>query len=126
MPEIVRIKRLVKHWQKEAAGYDISQDYWDALDGTMGKQGPISLTRHILERYAIGCTTANEWIVKGRPCTVTDTMVLAQKVAEQVQDILLRGQAKSRTHVRGLEHGRDEDAMETLMSEVRSPKMQPS
>lgn len=54
-PEVVRLKRLVKRWQREAEVYDIADAHWESLPGTSGKQGAISLMRHTLERAGVTC-----------------------------------------------------------------------
>lgn len=69
-PELVRIKRMIKHWLKEAAGYGIPASYWDALQGTTCKQGPISLLRHDLEACGIGCMELWIWNIDGRRAQV--------------------------------------------------------
>lgn len=64
-PEIVRAKRMVRHWQKEVRDYVIPPGYWDALSSTLGKQVPISLMRRVPEKYGVGCPAADAWVFCG-------------------------------------------------------------
>lgn len=77
--------------------------------------------RHLLEKYEFGCSSAHAWTIDGL-WPVEGTMDLAQRVATQVRCALWRNQAKRRMHLRGLDHGRDKEMMDGLMSEIRSPK----
>lgn len=52
-PEVVRMKRLAKQWQKEAEVYAITHALWSSPTSTSGKQGPMSLMRHMLERASV-------------------------------------------------------------------------
>lgn len=45
-PEVVRAKRIVKHWHKEAAKYCITDEYWETLAGTARKLGPFTEASH--------------------------------------------------------------------------------
>lgn len=78
--------------------------------------------KRMLERYDIGCTDLDRWVVCGRAYTVADTGGLANIAADVAWAALWRMQAKRRLHLQGQEQGRDEEAMEALMAEVKSPK----
>lgn len=101
--ELVRIKRMVKHWQHEVAGYEAPTGSWDRLQGTTGKQGPISRTRHELEEFGIGCTDMHTWNIEGKKVPVSGTQDLARQVPGAARAALRRAQATRRLHLRGLE-----------------------
>lgn len=96
--------------------------YWDSLAGTAVKQGPRSLMRHELEKSDIGRTDMNTRDINGRWVQLAGTRYLALQVPGAARDALCRAQAKRRMHLRGLEQGRDEAAMTTLMKERKCPK----
>lgn len=121
-PELVRAKRMVKHWQNKYTEYTVPQEYWDTLQSTSGKQGPVSLMRHVLERYEIRCDAPDRWDIAGRTHQVSTTMDIARRVARQVSKVLWACQAKRRPHLRGMESGRDEQSMQKLIAEFRSPR----
>lgn len=65
-PEVLRMKRLVNHWQTEATFYAITTEHWDALAGTSGKQGPISEAKHTLDNVGVACHNRDRWEVSRR------------------------------------------------------------
>lgn len=65
-PEMVRMKRPVKHWQKEAEVYTIADAHWESLAGMSGKQGPASLMQHALGRAGVTCHSRMHWEDGGR------------------------------------------------------------
>lgn len=54
-PEVVRVKRMRKHWQAELPGYEVLGGYWDAFRGTAGKKGLYSMMRRTLEKAGLQC-----------------------------------------------------------------------
>lgn len=78
--------------------------------------------RHVLEHYEISSRQAGLLVISDRAYPVDSTMDIAQRVAQQVRTCLWKQQAKRRLHLRGMENGRDEEAMDQLLAEYRSPK----
>lgn len=61
-PEVVRMQRLFKHWQKEAEVYTIADTHWESLADTSG----ISLMRRTLGRAGVGSHSCKRWDAGGR------------------------------------------------------------
>lgn len=99
-PEIVRIKRMIKHWQSEERQYHIPQAYWEQLQTANGKQGPISLLKSPLESYGVACPRRDLWKYKGREIEVRGNNGLATRMADIVRRELWERQAQRRTHLR--------------------------
>lgn len=78
--------------------------------------------RRTFEKYDVGCEGLHEWNIKGQLYSVADSHDMTNRVAGAAVAALWRMQAKRRLHLRGLERGRDEESMEALMHELRSPK----
>lgn len=78
----MRVKRTSKHWQAEEHHHQVPQAYWEQLQGTKGKQGPISVLRHTLDRYGVECPKPDFWSMKGAVLTVRDNHRLAVQMAE--------------------------------------------
>lgn len=95
-PEVVRVKRMVRHWRREVGHYGIEAAHWESLQGARGRHGAISLTRHALEKAGID---NDSWQVR--------------RAGGQRIDVL--------AVVQGLDNGRDGDAMEATRKHIRSP-----
>lgn len=65
-PEVVRMKRLVRHWQKEALHYDIVTEHWELIRDASGRHGPMSLMRHTSDKADVGRASWQSWSVGGR------------------------------------------------------------
>lgn len=122
-PELVRIKRMVKHWQAEDRQYKGSEAYREQLQGTAGKQGPLSLIIRTPEKenYSVTCPLPDLRVYKGGEIIVRGNHGLAGQMAGLVRRELWGRQAKRRTPLRGLEQGRGGEAMETLQTVPLSP-----
>lgn len=110
-PKVVRTKRMVKRWQKEAAHYTITPEYWDSLAGTASKLGPISLMRHNFKKMGVHCQAWGRWVVNGRRVYIGADPDAAETLAGAAVTSTWRNLAKHRVVLQGLSEGRNEDIM---------------
>lgn len=82
-PEAVRMKRLDKHWQREARHYDIAAANWDSIRGANGRHGPRPLMMHTLGKTGI----------EGDPWQVGRAGLREIRVLEEASAAMLAGQA---------------------------------
>lgn len=110
-PEVVRAKRLGKHWNEDASQHGITGESLQPLAGRAGKLGPISLMRHTLEKAGVVCNSWDRWDVFGGGFRPSADPSAATTFAEAVTASRWRKLAKHRSVLQGLHEGRGEETM---------------
>lgn len=100
------MRRLARHWLKEAGVYDITEAYWVSLARTSGEQGPIFLMRRTPENAGMTCHTWPHWEAGGRKIDVMPDVDAAQIAGPTVVTAKWQRLGKHRSVLQGLTHGR--------------------
>lgn len=82
--EVVRMKRLVKHGQREAMQHGSTAAHWGSPKGTSGRHGPMPLIRHALEKAGVACESWQVWRVGSRDIWVAEDTDAARLVDQTV------------------------------------------